>query len=160
MKITIKKGDITAPVTVQMLDENGQLQEANGKLHWKRLSQREVGELIASEHAAAVNADGKSIFDQDITDARWATHGHSGQAELAIGLAIHARIFAKLIAGWDFEVEPGTPLPCTEEAIVSAITGPEGPRLVAGFYPSLSLAYGVDPRGNVIDAVPEESAKN
>ncbi len=90
MKITIKQGDIIAPVTVKMLDENGQLQEAKGKLHWKRLSQREVGELIASEHAAAVNADGKSIFDQDITDARWATHGHSGQAELAIGLAVHA----------------------------------------------------------------------
>ena len=56
MKITIKQGDIIAPVTVKMLDENGQLQEAKGKLHWKRLSQREVGELIASEHAAAVNA--------------------------------------------------------------------------------------------------------
>ena len=27
-------------------------------------------------------------------------------------------------------------------------------------YPSLSLAYGVDPRGKVIDAVTEESAKN
>jgi len=27
MKITIKKGDIIAPVTVQMLDENGQLQK-------------------------------------------------------------------------------------------------------------------------------------
>ena len=160
MKITIKQGPIVAPVTVKMLDENGEVKEANGKLHWKRLPQHEVGELIASEHAAAVNADGKSVLDNDIASARWENHGHSGQAELAIGLAIHARIFAGLIVGWDFEAEPGTPLPCTEEVIVGAITGPEGPRLVAGFYPSLSLAYGVDPRGKVIDAVPEESAKN
>ena len=159
MKITIKKGDIIAPVTVQMLDENGQLQEAKGKLHWKRLPQLEVGKLIADEHAGA-NRDGKYIFDPSEAEQRWETPGHNTQAEIAIGLAIHARIFSKLIAGWDFESAPGTPLPCTEEVIVGAITGPEGPRLVRGFYDSLSLAYGIDPKGNVIDAVPEESAKN
>ena len=69
MKITIKKGDIIAPVTVQMLDENGQLKEAKGKLHWKRLPQLEVGKLIA-ERLKAKGIE-KVVFDR----GRFLYHG-------------------------------------------------------------------------------------
>ena len=159
MKIIINNGPIIASVSVEMLDENGKLQEAKGKLHFARLPQMEVGQLIADEHASA-NSGGKYIFDRESTEQRWETPGHNTQAEVAIGLAIHARIFSRLIVGWDFESAPGVPLPCDESVIVAAITGPEGPRLMRGFYEALSVAYGIDPKGNVIETVPEEAAKN
>lgn len=161
MKITIAHNrPIIAPVSVQLLDENGELQEAVGKLHWKRLPQAKVGELIANEHAAANDSAGRYIFDEAVIEQRMQERGYSTQQELSIAAAVHARIFVQLIDGWDFVQGDGSPLPCDEKTIVDALTGPEGPRLSRGFYASLAIAYGIDPKGNVIETVPEEAAKN
>ena len=157
--IQIATGPITAPITVTLLDENGQPTQHKGLIKWKRKKTLEVGEIIANERAVT-DAKGNNILGKAATDLRWEDPTHSLPAEIAIAAASNSRVMTQLLDGWDFVDGDNKPWPCTADNILLLLTGPEGPRFSSALYDSLYQAYGVDPQGQVVNLVTEGAAKN